>query len=400
MWSRDLLIATIKGEIMVKCKYCGEMNLEDSKYCARCGQELPKNDNSAMKDTLNKAQKGFDKDSLATLERSRITYVCTVCGNINSIEQDRCAVCGKPRPRSEFVAALRKLKQSGNVREEMPSVDNAPQQMNEEIPKEAEEQQATQPAPVMNYAQSASGGQLPATVQPFVVVPFVNTQQPLWQYRQNQVYRFQPYTQEEIREMQEAQAKASAVEEVPQREDFETDYVLGKKRVRVCSILTLILALATLLCMYFVPYTKSAIADPAMFYVAGIISCLSAVGMPVTDKTIAYEYQGWYSFLPPILLALAMILLAILVIRSVIRIVTGKAKVKGFILPLMIFLFVVGALVVLIEQLIGLKAFVQFFSFASIGTYLIPVLAILLVIVGLCNKANVASKRKKKQPKQ
>lgn len=385
---------------MVKCKYCGEMNLEDSKYCARCGQELPKNDNSAMKDTLNKAQKGFDKDSLTTLERSRITYVCTVCGNINSIEQDRCAVCGKPRPRSEFVAALRKLKQSGNVREEMPSVDNAPQQMNEEIPKEAEEQQATQPAPVMNYAQSASGGQLPATVQPFVVVPFVNTQQPLWQYRQNQVYRFQPYTQEEIREMQEAQAKASAVEEVPQREDFETDYVLGKKRVRVCSILTLILALATLLCMYFVPYTKSAIADPAMFYVAGIISCLSAVGMPVTDKTIAYEYQGWYSFLPPILLALAMILLAILVIRSVIRIVTGKAKVKGFILPLMIFLFVVGALVVLIEQLIGLKAFVQFFSFASIGTYLIPVLAILLVIVGLCNKANVASKRKKKQPKQ
>ncbi|MGI6595047.1 MAG: hypothetical protein ACOX24_08275, partial [Christensenellales bacterium] len=74
---------------MVKCKYCGEMNLEDGKYCARCGQELPSNDNTAMKDTLSKAQKSFDRDSLVTLERSRITYVCTVCGNINSIEQDR-----------------------------------------------------------------------------------------------------------------------------------------------------------------------------------------------------------------------------------------------------------------------------------------------------------------------
>lgn len=388
---------------MVKCKYCGEMNLEDSKYCARCGQELPSSDNTAMKDTLAKAQKSFDKDSLATLERSRITYVCTVCGNINSIEQDRCDSCGKPRPRSEYVAALRKLKQSGRIQPEAQKQDSQIPQINEEQPA-MEEEQVEQPQSQANYAQGV-GGQLPAAVQPFVVVPYVNAQQPLWQYTPNQVYRFQPYTQEEIDAMKEQQAAADAAahpasEENSQKEEVKTDRLIGTKHVRVTALLSLLVALATIVCMYLVPYTKTTHSDPAIFYLSGIVNCLSANGLVLTDKTLSYSYLGWYSFVAPVLLIVALILLVVLIVRALIRLVTGKASVKGWILPLFIFLTLAGALVGIIEQVSGLSNGVeQYFRDANIGTYLIPILALVLLFVSFFNKANIEKKRKNRKTK-
>ncbi|MGI6593622.1 MAG: hypothetical protein ACOX24_00850 [Christensenellales bacterium] len=395
---------------MVKCKYCGEMNLEDGKYCARCGQELPSNDNTAMKDTLSKAQKSFDRDSLVTLERSRITYVCTVCGNINSIEQDRCDTCGKPRPRSEYVAALRKLKQSGRIQPEQQKPAPQPQTPIEEDVKLKEDTPVQAPIPVQASYPQVSGGQLPAAVQPFVVVPYVNTQQPLWQYRPNQVYRFQPYTQEEIEIMKEKQAAAQAqVQEVADRvaaeekEKTEVAKFPGAKRVRVTAFLTLMIALGIVASMFLAPCTKS--GNKASFYLFGIVDCFNEMGVLLGTVPTDYQYKGWQFFVPPVLLTVASILIVALIIRSIIRLITGKASVKGFVLPLFIFLTVAGALIgiveqVLIEQGSGIASgeLVAYFTeYADIGTYLIPALALVLVIVALFNKANVLTRRKIKK---
>lgn len=386
---------------MVKCKYCGEMNLEDGKYCARCGQELPSTDNTAMKDTLLKAQKSFDRDSLVNLERSRITYVCTVCGHINSIEQDRCDTCGKPRPRSEYVTALKKLKQAGKVQTEQQKPIQQPQTPIEE--EKTPEEEVVQPQTAIQNFPQTSGGQAPAVVQPFVVVPYVNTQQPLWQYRTNQVYRFQPYTQEEIAMMQEQAAKAQGQELTDKTEKTVEDEVKpkGTKRVRVTSLLTLIVSIAMIICMYLVPYTKSA-SDPAIFYLSGIVECFRAFDIVLTNKFSAYTYLGWYSFIPPILFAIAIILLAALIVRSVIRLFTGKAKVKGFVLPLFIFLTVFGAFFGIVAQVSGYanNGFANYFQVANVGTYLIPALALVLIIIALFNKANEPKSKKKDKSKK
>lgn len=372
---------------MVKCKYCGEMNLTENKFCARCGQELPEGEASEAKDNANKAQKSFDKDSLATLERSRITYVCTVCANINSIEQDRCGTCGKPRPRSEYVAALRKLKQSGRVQPEKPVAEPMPQLPAEE-PKIEE---AVQQQPVA--APASAGGQMPALQQPFIVVPYVNPQQPLWQYKPNQVYRFQPYTQEEIEYMREQQGQQAEpiVNEQPASD--------GKKRVRITSLLTLIVSIVMLICLYLVPYTNAAHKDPGIFYMAGIVSCLAGTGAAVTEKTLPYTYLGWQSFLPPIFLMIAAALVIALVIRCVARLVTGRAIVKGFVLPLFILLFFIASGIVIIEQVCGLAngGFGTYFADAAAGTYLFIVLSIILLVIALFNKANYPSRKERKR---
>ena len=68
----------IKEKDMMKCRVCGEMNPDGNKYCASCGARLETNDNSALTEALETAEKEFDKDSLVSMDKSRITYVCSV----------------------------------------------------------------------------------------------------------------------------------------------------------------------------------------------------------------------------------------------------------------------------------------------------------------------------------
>ncbi|MBR2349852.1 MAG: hypothetical protein IKA77_04445 [Clostridia bacterium] len=59
---------------MAKCKACGEFNPEGSRFCAKCGSSMA-DDNAVIAEALKEAQKDFDRDSMATLDKSRITYV-------------------------------------------------------------------------------------------------------------------------------------------------------------------------------------------------------------------------------------------------------------------------------------------------------------------------------------
>ena len=115
---------------MTKCRLCGESNPDTNRFCSNCGARLEEKDNSALTEALENAEKEFDKDSMVSLDKSRITYVCTVCGSVNRIDQEKCSRCGKPRPRSEYVNALRRIKQGNAMREEQalvaPAVIQAP----------------------------------------------------------------------------------------------------------------------------------------------------------------------------------------------------------------------------------------------------------------------------------
>jgi len=103
---------------MTKCRVCGELNPDGNKFCAACGARLEDNAKAALTEALENAEKEFDKDSLVSMDKSRITYVCSVCGSVNRIDQDKCSRCGKPRPRSEYINALRRIKQGEALREE------------------------------------------------------------------------------------------------------------------------------------------------------------------------------------------------------------------------------------------------------------------------------------------
>lgn len=210
---------------MAKCKACGEIYPEGSRFCPRCGTSVA-DDSVVIAEALQAAQKDFDRDSMATLDKSRITYVCSICGSINRIDQDKCTRCGKPRPRSEYVTALKRINSSKAMNSEaetlvapLPIQAEPVQEVQAPVVQEPVQPEVKQEEPVQPIVQNVMpvGGQAGAITQPFVVVPYVDSMYPLRQYNPNQLYRYQPYTPEEISVM-EAQRKA---EELAQRQAME-----------------------------------------------------------------------------------------------------------------------------------------------------------------------------------
>lgn len=188
---------------MGKCLSCGEFNPETNDFCAKCGAPLRKDDTKKAEAefALEEARKEFERDSLASLDRSRITYVCEICGSVNSIDNRACYKCGKPRPRTELVNALRRLRESENIKSS-----GIPQQA---VPPQADPA-AAQPqgipagyalyryeSNVTAKAPSAAGKGAKtgaAAVQPFIIVPYVNPFQPVYQYQPSdrRVMRYVP----------------------------------------------------------------------------------------------------------------------------------------------------------------------------------------------------------------
>ncbi len=227
---------------MAKCKACGEIYADGSRFCSRCGTNVA-DDNVVIAEALQAAQKDFDRDSMATLDKSRITYVCSICGSINRIDQDKCVRCGKPRPRSEYVNALKRINASKAMNAEAETL-VAPLPVQAESIKEEEpvavqepiaqpEPEVKQEATVQPVAQNIVpvGGQAGAITQPFVVVPYVDSMYPLRQYNPNQLYRYQPYSPEELAAM-EAQRKA---EEIAQRQAAEAAQAISVEEAPVCE---------------------------------------------------------------------------------------------------------------------------------------------------------------------
>ncbi len=376
---------------MTKCKFCGESNPDTGRFCARCGQPLVESDNSALTAALEAAQSEFDKDSMVTLDKSRITYVCSVCGSVNRIDQEKCSRCGKPRPRNEYVNALRRIKQSEQMKEDNETL-VAP------IPVTMPEPPVERPAkiqpdnvPAQQPVQvAAANGQAVAIAQPFVVVPYVNPMQPLWQYQPDQLYRFEPYTEEEIaanrarREMEELNARiAAGAPAEPVRADVQDPFTApvrtsGRSRgITAVAVITLLLTAALTVIMCLLPALETT-KFTLVHYIAGITAVL---GMDPGD----YTYVTSTDAIAPICAIIFAVLVIVVLIRSVIRIFKGRAKRRGGILTtLLLVAYLATALGVIAYEKgeISGDAFSTFIAEADVGLWSSLALSVLIFVIG------------------
>ncbi|NLL56613.1 MAG: hypothetical protein GX242_05330, partial [Clostridiales bacterium] len=191
------------------------------------------------------------------------------------------------------------------------------------------------------YAMQGQGAGGANYVQPLTIVPYVNTHQPVHQYRPNQVYKFvstQPQTAVSGNTNAYDTAKSSA-EERPQK----------SKKVRVTGLICLILAVA-ILALGILPIISANILSDN-----GIpnLTSLADIGTMETKATIALI--GFTA-----LIAFALIAL----VQSVIRLITGKAKLLGFIIPLI-------ALVGILVAFIGMEVTTIVIVFAALSALLL-----------------------------
>ena len=374
---------------MTKCKFCGESNPDTSRFCARCGQPLVESDNSALTAALEAAQSEFDRDSMVTLDKSRITYVCSVCGSVNRIDQEKCSRCGKPRPRNEYVNALKRIKQSEQMREESETLvapipvtmPEPPQEQRQEVPAET----VVNPQP----SQVAANGQAVAIAQPFVVVPYVNPMQPLWQYQPDQLYRFEPYTEEELaairsrREMEELNARiaADAANETPAAQDVfavpEKKASSRSRGVTAVALITLLLTAALAVIMCLLPALDTT-KFTLVHYIAGIVPVLGFTGAD-------YVYSTGTDAIAPVCAIVFGVLVIALLIRSLVRVFKGKAKRKGWILnTLLLIAYLATAIGVIAYEKgeLSSDAISTFVAEADVGLWSSLALSALVFIVG------------------
>lgn len=330
---------------MAKCKACGETYPEGSRFCSRCGASVA-DDNAVIAEALQAAQKDFDRDSMATLDKSRITYVCSICGSINRIDQDKCVRCGKPRPRSEYVNALKRINASKEMNAQ-PETLVAPlpvqaAEPDKEVQEPAVQEPVVQPEPevkaepvqpvaqpvaqqVVQNVVPVGGGQAGVITQPFVVVPYVDSMYPLRQYNPNQLYRYQPYTQEELaamkaqREAEELKARQAAQAAQGETEPpvHACDCDEKAKKVKSFGIGTLILSIVML---------AVAIWKAIGLGVSGVFNDFSALGLGGVIMVVGN---------------VVMLIMGLIgIIHSSVRI-AGNCKCKGWIIG---FVYLIGAL--------------------------------------------------------
>ncbi|MDR3185618.1 MAG: hypothetical protein LBU04_02225 [Christensenellaceae bacterium] len=173
---------------MVKCFYCGDINSDGVNFCNKCGKPISKPRPSSAEQAMEIAKKEFEKNAKISLDKSKITFICELCGTVNGIDNLRCVRCGKPRPRSEFVAALRRLKESGKLAD--CATVSASEAVQPQLPVEETDQIVYRFEPDTVGAENASISPR-SIVQQLIIVPYVNPAQSLWQYNPNIVYRLE-----------------------------------------------------------------------------------------------------------------------------------------------------------------------------------------------------------------
>ncbi len=393
---------------MAKCANCGEMNPDNASFCLSCGKAMGNQQPSPAEIAMENAKKEFDKDARANLDRSKITYVCELCGTINKIDSPRCVRCGKPRPRSEFIAALKGIK---NAREEqvaapaeeaVAAVVPEPQAPIEEVPEVQEEKQQT----VYRYepAQSAPV-QNPQVIQPLVIVPYVNAAEKLWQYNPRQMYRFEPYTEAEKLNAQgglQENGDKSLDELISLRnQEFKADGQQAQpkvarpkstKKVRVAAVFSLLFSILFIASLFLVPFSKNSdlLAYAQKFGGLEVFKflfvCISGAFGIELGITSTFTYNGFVDFLLPVGYWVAGIFALIIAIRSIVRLVKGFAKTKGWVLPLVVWLAVVLSVVGLFLDL-GASLFTAYY-----GIYIIIGLSVALLLTGVFGKKNAKNR--------
>lgn len=370
---------------MAICKECGTKNPDESKFCSECGGVLATIDAVAVKAALDKVEQEFEKDAKVSLDRSRLTYICDICGKVNPIDtpDKRCTRCGKKMPRSEYVKALQRIKEAKNVQQnliqERPADKKLPQTLPNQVPqKPAEEAKPQQPQQIvyrMNpNAPKAQGGvqQNGQIIQPFVIVPYVSQNQPVLQYNPNTVYRYHEYTDSEKRRNQETLARLQKEREEAERErlakmEMENGERSGVERKRskfssgfkkpngrLTAIFSLIFAVAAVI----------------LAFVCDLTAELSFTALFASE--IVFEELGGEGILALVGLAVFAVAMVGVAVIALIRLIKGTLKRKQLLFPL---LAIVGAVLSIVGCVMG-----DAFSAEGFDATLVAVMGVASVI--------------------
>lgn len=405
---------------MAKCLTCGTVNNDDSIYCAKCGTQLVGATKTAGAAAYEEAQRQFEKDALIGMNKDKVVYTCILCGTVNRIENEVCSKCGKRRPRNEFVNALKKVQEGRAAQEELanaPKAEAAAEEKQpdpkaaEALPALPEEPQEPQKLALYRFVEEPN--QLPQTVQPLVIVPYVNAEQPLWQYQPNQLYRFQPSSYEE-RIAAEANVYASQNGKPPTKEELlrlqdkvakdlqaldkanpaKVTYNKDKNKVRAWSFVSIIAAIASIV-MFFVTGLSASLSDlKGMGYAAALGACIKgAFNKDLGLGQTSYAYQNAASFAVPLGAIIVLVISVIILVFSIIRLFTGRARTKSFVLPLIALIIAIAtAVTMLAVSAFGFSDISGFFGDVQIGFYTLLAAPLIMLAAGIACPKNYKSR--------
>ncbi|MDR0855343.1 MAG: hypothetical protein LBN25_03125 [Christensenellaceae bacterium] len=128
--------------------------------------------------------------------RAELKYICPACGSENGIDTAYCVKCGSERQRGEFVEQLRKLYGKNRPAEEKSEANeldvdivSAPaEEVAEPVTVDEVPQEPIPDDTVLYVLDDAPAAAPAAPYMPFIVVPYVNQGQPLYQYDPSMAY--------------------------------------------------------------------------------------------------------------------------------------------------------------------------------------------------------------------
>ncbi|MFW5780113.1 MAG: hypothetical protein ACOCWI_01495, partial [Bacillota bacterium] len=294
--------------------------------------------------------------------------------------------------------------------------------------KSLENAQTAVMSPPPNEAQNKQ------VVQPFVIVPYVNSQQPLLQYKPNQVYRFVPNTYtEQLQAQQRAEKDLRVMKEGPQPTEEEIAELLSRKkkekeavekeldelkkvdmeterfhkqdkksklRVRLTALLSALLVLGFGLTLWFMPLLSQNMYSDSNaninIFTGFLVMLQDGINGIVGTEIALLEVNSFIDYITsldflggivlPFGLFVAVVTYAVVFIKSLIRIISGRAKTKGLFLSIFGFVFIqiMVAGIFLLTQAVGL----DFIANLEVSIYILEGLGLMTIIMAMINKRN------------
>ncbi len=376
---------------MSVCKQCGAVNGDDKKFCSECGYELTAFDPGAIKQALDTVDKEFSRDMRAGMDKSKLTFICDVCGKVNPIDVPghRCSRCGKKMPRNTYVKALKSIKNSPDYSE---PVVKTPSFGRETLP--VAEQPAVQEIPQQAYtgAQQVyrmTGKANPpqqnnSIVQPFVIVPYVSQNQPLLQYNPNTVYRYRKFTEEEKRENLKdlARIEKAQEEEEQRRAEARGEAVVKKSNIRPMAIIAVILTIIALFAVYAMPLILAGGVDMAQMNFKFDFVDAEYNLMSILNGTKAFPALP-VGVISVVVQCLFIVSMLATIVQSIVRIVRDDKLIPAFIFPLIA--FISGAAAHIIYGLDNNGAnFADIYPTGLFGAIAMVVIPLVVTIIAAC----------------
>lgn len=193
----------IKRKKSVQCVVCGSDNAKDASFCTVCGSGIPGEKKTELESESVEKLKKIVPEIKAYVEANtpfagaseaeiaKMTYICPVCGKVNSLDAENCKRCGRNKKRTAVLIAKNRIVSFEDANA-IPDRLYKPQKSTTNAEDNQKNTAKTEGFYGRKSANAAQGynsnglntggfGQMTPIVQPLAIVPYVSQEQPLWQ---------------------------------------------------------------------------------------------------------------------------------------------------------------------------------------------------------------------------